>query len=147
LVQILSKIWFLKLIQKLINNQLCRYIFVGLMAVFIDGLTYFLFMKYSDLEPVWVKRISFIVGSVWAFLMNKFFTFQSKQKKISEPILFTVVYFLGFLLNSASHDLLYQWGKSSLWAFLVATGLSTVFNFIGQKYIVFKSAQEEVACE
>ena len=130
------------MIQKLLNNQLCRYLFVGLMAVLIDGVAYVLLTQYSDLDPTLAKRISFIMGSIWAFLMNKYFTFQSKQKKISEPILFIVVYVLGFLLNSVSHDLVYQWWKSSLWAFLVATGLSTVFNFIGQKYIVFKSVKE-----
>ena len=129
------------MIKKLLRNELFRYLLVGGMAILIDGLCYYFLVELTSMEPTWAKRWSFISGALWAFVMNKFFTFKSKEVKVSEPILFTVVYTLGFLFNSLSHDLVYSLSNSKSASFFVATGLSTLTNFCGQKFIVFRKNQ------
>ena len=126
------------MIKKLLASELFRYVLVGGMAIVIDAISYYCLIEFTNLDLHWAKRYSFIIGALWAFIMNKLFTFQSKGAKVSEPVLFSIIYTLGFVLNSASHDLVYSLSNSKTASFIVATGLSTVSNFLGQKFIVFR---------
>lgn len=121
-----------------LKKELVRFLIVGGIAVAIDGFSYWLFMQLGWMEASWSKRASFALGSIWAFFMNKYFTFGQKALRMSEPFLFTFVYLAGWFLNSVAHDLVLHWFGVKPFAFLVATGLSTCTNFIGQKWIVFR---------
>lgn len=126
------------IITKQLKGELVRFLFVGGAAVLIDAVGYYFLLQYELLNPSWAKRVSFALGSVWAFFMNKFYTFDQKRLRLSEPLIFLMVYGFGWFVNSIAHDIVFGLcGVKSL-AFLFATGLSTCSNFIGQKWIVFK---------
>ena len=122
--------------------EILRFLFVGGMAVVIDATFYFLFAKFEILDPSWAKRVSFLIGSAWAFFMNKFFTFRQSHFRVSQPITFGIVYMAGFLLNSILHDVLLNMTSLATLSFLFATGVSTCTNFVGLKWIVFRSRRE-----
>lgn len=123
-----------------------RYILVGGGAVFIDFIIYILLIHFNSIEPSWAKRISFIAGAFWSFIANKFYTFKKKKLKLNEPILFTIVYLTGFLLNTFSHDIFLKLYNVKILAFIVATLLTVIWNYVGQKWIVFrKNANEKLA--
>ena len=119
--------------------EIMRCLLVGGVAVLIDGCFYFCLIDWEIAEASWAKRLSFLLGSFWAFFMNKYFTFRQKGFSFSEPVFFGLVYLTGFILNSLIHDLVLVFSKIELLAFTVATSVSTVSNFLGQKLIVFKS--------
>lgn len=125
-----------------LKREIPRYLLVGGMAVAIDAGGYALFVHTGLLTPSWAKRVSFVMGSVWAFFMNKYYTFEQKELRLGEPFLFAAVYAAGWLFNSVSHDLVLAWTGIKTIAFLIATGISTCTNFIGQKWIVFRSRRE-----
>jgi putative flippase GtrA len=126
------------------RKELLRFLLVGGIAVAIDAVVYAVLQR-QGISPSWAKRCSFIAGSIWAFFMNKFYTFEQKQLKASEPIIFTAVYVAGWLLNSLFHDLVLAWAGVKSLAFVVATGVSTCTNFAGQKWLVFRGLQK-AAC-
>ena len=126
------------MIKETLNKEILRFILVGGMAVFIDALSYYLLNALTQLEPANSKRLSFLMGSVWAFIMNKFYTFEQRQLNAHEPVFFAVVYLLGFLLNSIIHDTVLELLQDKAIAFVLATGVSTCTNFMGQKWIVFR---------
>lgn len=119
--------------------EMIRFLLVGGVAVLIDGCFYFCLIDWEITEASWAKRLSFLLGSFWAFFMNKYFTFRQKGFSFAEPVFFGLVYLTGFILNSLIHDLVLVFSKIELFAFTVATSVSTVSNFLGQKLIVFKS--------
>jgi len=121
-----------------LKGELLRFLVVGGIAVALDGASYWALMRFAGLSPVWAKRISFGIGSVWAFFANKYFTFAMRDLRASEPFLFAVVYLAGWFLNSVTHDLVLGWFGLKWFAFLAATGVSTCSNFIGQKFLVFR---------
>ena len=127
------------MISKKLKTELLRFLLVGGIAVLIDATVYFALVKLAILHPSSSKRVSFACGAIWAFFMNKYYTFSQKQIKVSEPLSFSVVYLVGWLLNSVTHDILYKWTAIKLVAFLFATAVSTCSNFIGQKLIVFRT--------
>ena len=121
-----------------LRKEIGRFLIVGGIAVLIDAIVYFLLTRFQWMDPAWSKRTSFFAGSIWAYFTNKFFTFGKKDFSASEPVLFAIVYLTGFALNSVIHDVTLEMFKVAALAFLVATGVSTCTNFIGQKWIVFR---------
>ncbi len=119
------------------KKEILRFLIVGGIAVLIDGLSYFLLVKAGFLTPSWDKRISFLLGSIWAFFMNKYYTFKQKEFRAIEPFSFTLVYLAGWFLNSVCHDVVLRAFANKALAFLAATALSTCTNFAGQKWLVF----------
>jgi putative flippase GtrA len=115
---------------------------VGGGAVALDFISYYLLIWMQLLDPSWAKRCSFVIGAVWSFFANKFFTFKNKELKISQPVLFTAVYVSSFFLNSFIHDFVLTYLNWKLAAFGAATFVSVVWNYVGQKWLVFKKKNE-----
>lgn len=125
-----------------LNGQIMRFLIVGGVATLIDLLFYVFFMSYCELDASWAKRFSFVLGSFWAFFMHKIYTFQQSTFSKKQPFLFILVYSIGWWVNSAGHDFALQvLGLKSI-AYLIGTALSTVCNFILQKYGVFQDFRQ-----
>ncbi len=122
------------------NKEIFRYLIVGIGSVSIDFITYYLLINYSNqFTPSTAKRVSFIAGGIWSFIVNKLYTFRSKELKLQEPILFVFIYLVGFVLNTVVHDRLIVFFKINTIAFLFATTISIVWNYFGQKFLVFRT--------
>lgn len=123
-------------------SQFRRFIFVGLTTVLIDFIFYSLFIKF--LSPSFSKAISFLIGSIYSYFSNKFFTFKSKNNSLRQIIKFFLVYFLSLLINVYINYWfisIFNDTKSGLtFAFLIAVSCSASFNFISMKKYVFKNA-------
>ena len=128
-----------------LKGELLRFLVVGGIAVALDAASYWALMQFAGLNPVWAKRVSFAIGSVWAFFANKYFTFAVRELSASEPFLFAIVYVAGWFLNSVTHDLVLNWVGLKWFAFLAATGVSTCSNFIGQKFLVFRRKESKAS--
>jgi putative flippase GtrA len=124
-----------------LRGELARFALVGGIAVAIDGATYYTLVRFGSLDPVASKRISFATGAAWAFFANKFFTFQTRGFALQQPVFFTLVYLVGWLLNSVVHDLVLRACHQPVVAFLAATSISTMTNFAGQKWLVFRAGR------
>lgn len=120
-------------------RELLRYILVGGLAVVIDTVAYFILSDTTGLSASSAKRISFTSGAIWAFFANKYFTFRQPVPRVQEPIIFIAVYIVGFLSNSFIHDYILHVSGSKLFSFASATFVSTVLNYIGQKWLVFRA--------
>ena len=123
-----------------LRSQLLRYLMVGGLAVAIDAGVYFGLISWGLLEPTWAKRVSFSAGAIWGFFANKFFTFEQRAFTLHEPLLFILVYLVGWFLNSIIHDGVLYLLHAKWMAFLIATGVSTCTNFAGQKWLVFRAS-------
>jgi putative flippase GtrA len=125
------------MIKKKIRREIVSYIIVGITSIVIDFLFYNFLTDIFYLDNSNSKRISYLIGSTSSFLLNKRITFKSPKKTFKEPILFSIVYFFSFVLNSFTHDIMLEYIDGS-YPFIVATFISVIINYIGQKFIVFK---------
>lgn len=121
------------------KSEIFRYILVGGGAVCIDFLIYTLLSEFTQIDISWSKRISYVCGGIWSFFANKLFTFRKYELNTREPFLFILVYAIGFFLNSVLHDLVLKIFSVKLLAFSLATFISVVWNYIGQKWVVFRN--------
>lgn len=119
--------------------EIYRFLIVGVCSVTIDFLFYYFFIYFNFFDPNNAKRLSFIIGAIFAFYANRNYVFQVNEKKFSQYIMFSILYFTSFILNSVVHDFVYLFSNLTLISFLCATMVSTITNFTGQKFLIFKN--------
>ncbi len=122
-----------------------RFLVVGLLSVLCDAATYALLLK-AGLYPAVAKGISYVTGMVFGFFGNKFWTFQSPQKSVAEPVVYLVVYAITLGVNVAINSFLIDQLSEGLGpslargvAFLFATGVTTILNFLGMRLLAFRA--------
>jgi putative flippase GtrA len=125
------------MIKDTFKKELIYYILIGIFVVLVDFISYHFFNKIFSIDFSNSKRLSYLLGAVLSFILNKRITFKSQEKKIFEPVSFSILYFSSFVLNSFTHDVLLDY-LSGNYPFIIATILSVVINYLGQKFIVFK---------
>jgi putative flippase GtrA len=126
-----------------VSGSLGRFVLVGGTTVLIDAVVYQLLLL-TGAEPGPAKAVSFIAGAVFAYLANWRFTFQGQHHRWS-LVAFVLVYLAALGINVGANALvLALLGEDRTWqlavAFLVATGLSAAWNFLGMARFVFRSS-------
>ena len=121
-----------------INKQeILKFLVGGGTAVIVDFFTYKIFMILG-LERTIAKTLSFIYGSIVGFIINKYWTFKSPKFQIKEILKYTVLYILTAFINSQVNKYTLLLFGNEIFAFLCATGVSTILNFLGQKFLIFR---------
>jgi putative flippase GtrA len=132
----------------MIKRELSIFLVVGLLAMAIDFAVYraLIFIRLLDLNGVsFPKGVGFIVGTIFAYFANRFWTFNRQTIGAGSVGRFILVYLLGLTANIAVNYLSISWlatlapisGHVLIIGFLLATGVSAVLNFIGMKFFVF----------
>ena len=124
--------------------QLARFVVVGSASVSVDLGVYALLTAFSPLAWSLAKGISYAAGVIVGFFGNKFWTFESPRRSAAEPAMYLLLYAGTLLLNMGCHQLaLTTFGpKQKLLAFLFATGVTMITNFLGMKYVAFRRGIE-----
>lgn len=124
-------------------KEILRYLVVGSAAFSMDMLIYFLLLHFLTYSIA--KAISFVSGSVLAYILNKYWTFNQQEKSFYEILKFAILYISTLLTNVAVNKISLNLSHNlALFSFFVATGTSTILNFIGQKCWVFKQSNSSL---
>lgn len=138
------------------RDEFFRYLVAGLSAVGADLLTYKLLLDL--IGPSLAKAASFVAGTCVAYSLNKFWTFKKSGHSWPELGRFGGLYSFSLICNVAVNKIVlvvieYQipplqpeYIKFKL-AWLCATGTSTILNYIGQKFWVFKQSNTAVSSQ
>lgn len=119
-----------------LKKQLVKFIIAGCLAVTTDLLSYYILLNF--LSHNISKTVSFILGTIVAYIINKFWTFEKNKKSYREIYRFALLYTITLFANVFTNKITLELTKNTFLSFIVATGVSTVFNFLGQKFWVFK---------
>jgi putative flippase GtrA len=123
-----------------LNSEFGRFMVVGLTTVGIDFAVYSLLLLL-DMPTAHAKVLGFLGGSIFAYVANRFWTFDAGAGKAARIPLFLALYASTLGINVAANEtVLALLGVSRLSvgvAFVIATGLSATLNFLGMKFVVF----------
>jgi len=119
-----------------IKKELLRFLIAGFSAVGTDLVVYYLLSAHF--EEALAKGVSFFAGTIVAYIINKYWTFEQKEKSYSEIVKFGILYLTSLAVNVFVNQLILEQFEHKLFAFIIATGTSTCINFVGQKWWVFK---------
>ncbi|MEX5718152.1 GtrA family protein [Geodermatophilus maliterrae] len=124
------------------TGSLARFVLVGGTTVAIDAVVYQLLLL-ADVPHGWAKALGFVAGAVFAYVANWRFTFRGESHRWS-LVAFVAVYLCALGLNVGVNALVLAvlddgrtWQVAA--AFLVATGVSAAWNFLGMARFVFRS--------
>jgi putative flippase GtrA len=138
------------------RKQLVKFGFIGGLAVLTDLVCYYAFLQVlpDALFPAPVnneavaKTLSFLCGLSVTYQLNKRWTWRRKDRSNRRLVKFLGLYGVSLVLNVSMNGLflwiLHQYSTWSwvprkyLVAFVGATGICAVFNFVGQKFWIFK---------
>ncbi len=122
-------------------REILKFLVGGGSAVAVDFIAYMALKSIIDMSVA--KAISYVMGAAMGFLINKYWTFESKTFRFREIFKYIILYSCSALINILVNKLALYVLKSVLLGFYCATGISTIINFLGQKFFVFSGRKEE----
>lgn len=117
-------------------KELFRFLVGGGSAVITDYIVYQLLLS-AFINMSLSKTVSYICGAVTGFIINKFWTFESKRFSKSEIFKYILLYTVTAGVNMEVNKIIMVMLGIPWFAFICATGISTCINFLGQKFFVF----------
>ncbi len=129
------------------RRYVARFLIIGGCATAVDLTAYLLLTQSAGLAPAAAKTCSYLIGMAPGFLGNKFWTFGSKRHSLSEPAIYATLYgttlAVNVSLNSAALSVLGHALPMKLIAFVSATSVTTLLNFLGLRLIAFRHGIRE----
>lgn len=139
-------------IRKILLSEQGRFILVGIMNTLIG--TAAMFISYNLFHlGYWISSaMDYIVGSIFSFFANKYFTFRSQKKSGMEVVRFVINILVCYLVS-------YSIARPVVSAVLKEIGLPVsvleqismlfgmcifvVLNYLGQKFFVFQKTRKD----
>jgi len=141
------------------NKQAIKFIIIGVMAVITDMICYYIFLsvlpeKVLGMENEVVgKAMSFLCGFSVTYTFNNRWTWRksdhSRGRLMKFVFLYTMSLVINVVLNSSflfilkEYSYIFDFPYKYFIAFIGATGFSSIFNFLGQKFWVFADRTPE----
>ena len=72
-------------------------------------------------------------------MLNKYWTFSNYQEYSKQLLYFFILYFFTLFINISTNKIILVLSDKTLISFIIATGSSAGLNFIGQKWVIFKT--------
>jgi putative flippase GtrA len=126
------------------KRQIVRFLVVGLVSVAVDLACYMFLGTILFFATSVAKGISYLAGMAVGFVGNKYWTFGSTRRSASEPVTYVVLYIVTLAVNiGVNSAVLGMTGGWTVPAFLLATGVTTVLNFLGMRLVTFRDGIQD----
>ena len=137
----------ISMVKKILSLEQSRFIIVGVMNTIIGTAAMLIFYNVFHMG-YWVSSaMDYIIGSIFSYFANKYLTFKVEKKSNAEVICFVlniiVCYLLAYgiarpVMDVVLKDITLSKSLMDQISMLFGTVIFIVFNYLGQKFFVFK---------
>ena len=132
----------MKKTQQLLDVTFWKFVLVGIANTLVG--TTVMFVAYNALHlSYWISN--YVIGSIVSYFLNKYFTFQNKEKSVKQVVIFIFNITICYLLAYGFAKPIISWVLSNQskpvqdnLSMLAGMGAFVVFNYLGQRIFVFK---------
>ena len=138
---------------KFFDKKLMKFILVGILNTLFSAAIMFLLYNLAHFGYWGSSAVSYVLGSILSFFLNKNFTFQNKDSLWKTALRFAVNVAICYLIAYSLAKPLVIWALSSLSlsnqmienvSMLAGMCLFTALNYIGQRFFAFKEKKEDL---
>lgn len=130
---------------KLVDASIPKFLLVGVLNTLVGSGIMFLLYNWAGC-PYWPSVCAnYICGGIVSYFLNKYFTFQNKERSLAQVGRFVVTVAVCMLLAYGLAKPAVRWVLSGFEetvqenvAMLVGMGLYTVLNYFGQRFFAFR---------
>ncbi len=123
-----------------LTTQVWRFVVTGGLSAIVDFGLYTVGLAVG-LQVNVAKSLSFVAGTVTAYLINRHWTFQAAHSK-ARFVAVCVLYGLTYAVQVGINYFFYMKFEHEPWrvpvAFVIAQGTASVINFIVQRSVIFR---------
>ena len=136
----------IKTIRKMLDLEQSRFVIVGIMNTIIGTVAMLVAYNVFHMGYWLSSAMDYIIGSIFSYFANKYFTFKSQKKSKSEVVRFVinivVCYFLAYGIARPIMDIVLRNATFSQSiveqvSMFLGMGIFIVLNYFGQKFYVF----------
>lgn len=137
-------------IKKWLDFTTIKFIMVGIINTVVGTSVMFILYNIFSVGYWMSSAANYIIGSIVSYFLNKYFTFQNREKSFKQIILFVINISLcyliaygvakpmvAFILNQYNEKIQ---GNISM---LVGMGLFVILNYFGQRLVVFRQSEKK----
>lgn len=124
---------------------LLRFLLVGIINTLVGAGTMFLLYNFAQVSYWYSSIANYVVGGICSFFLNKFFTFQNKERSWYQVVKFIFTVAICYIAAYGIAKPLAQYALSSYSvsvqenvAMATGTCLYTLLNYLIQKLFVFR---------
>ena len=138
------------MLKKLMDRTFWKFILVGVVNTLFG--TAVMFLCYNLLHlGYWISSgANYVLGSILSYFLNKYFTFQNREKGFGVVLRFTLNILVCYLLAYGIAKPAVAWALSGMsksvqenGAMLVGMCLFVGFNYLGQRFFAFREKKDE----
>lgn len=127
-------------------HELISYVFWGVMTTLVNFIVYFPLANWLHMDVFWADFIANVVSILFAFVVNKWFVFKSKDLTfvtlLKEFLIFVSGRVFSLFLELGLVEL-----NDKVWGFdpnifkIIVTVVVIILNFLVSKFIAFRKAK------
>ena len=120
-------------------NSFIKFCVVGVVSTLLNYATFFCVFRGLNSPYILASIIGYIAGLALGYGLNKWWTFQVKQKSFAMVIKYITVYMGSLCISLIALYALVEWCKiNPLLANIFVIMITTFTNYIGVKFFAFK---------
>lgn len=139
-----------KKITSLIDQKLLRFILVGIVNTLVGTAIMFGLYNWAHCSYWFSSAANYVLTSILSYFLNKYFTFQNKEKSLAQVVRFIINIAVCYLLAYGIAQPLTSLALSGFdkqvqenVAMLVGMCLFVALNYLGQRLFAFKEKKPE----